>query len=242
MSVTQPTGVRPRLLARVAGVFYLLTTLGAVFADAVVRGGVVVSNDPSKTAQNILVSEPLYRYGFGADLAADIAYVIVTVLLFDLLRPVNRTLNLVAAFLSLAGCSVGAVSAIFHLAPLLILKGTYLTAFTPPQLQALALLSLKLHSQAYNVSLVFFGCYCLVVGFLIFRSTFWPKAIGALIAVAGVSLLVDSATSFLAPELYAALPNAIGYVDLAGEAALMLWLLVVGVDELKWQAKVASPG
>jgi Domain of unknown function (DUF4386) len=97
---------------------------------------------------------------------------------------------LLAAFLSLVGCTIQADACTFHLAPLVVLGGSqYLSVFKLEQLQALALLSLKLHAQAFSIGLVFFGFYCFLIGYVIFRSTFLPRIGGLLMAFAGLSYL-----------------------------------------------------
>ncbi len=233
-----PTGASACLMARVTGAFYLVTTLTAVFADMVVRGNLVVSGDAAATAHNILKSEFLYRVGFGADMVADATYVVVTALLYTLLKPVSRSLSLVAAFLSLTGCAIGVVAALAHMAPLLLLdNAAYLNVFSTVQVQAMALFSVKFHAYAYNASLIFFGFYCVTIGYLIFRSTYLPRLVGALMAIAGFSLLLNSFALFLSPALYRALPDALGIVDLIGEASLMLWLLLVGVNVRRWEER-----
>jgi hypothetical protein len=235
------TGASARVTARVAGAFYLVTTLTAIFADMVVRGNIIISGNAAATAENILKSEFLYRVGFGADLIADATYVVVTALLYALLKPVNRNLSLAAAFLSLTGCAIGVVAALAHITPLLLLGGaSYLDAFSMVQLRAMALFSLKFHSYAYNASLIFFGFYCVTIGYLIFRSTYFPRLVGALMTIAGFSLLLNSFALFLSPALYTALPDALGFVDLTGEAALMLWLLIAGVNVRRWEERTTG--
>lgn len=229
-------GASPAVKARVTGAFYLLTIVAGLFAEVGVRGNLIVAGDAAATARNILGSQLLYRLGFVSDIISIAAYIVVTLLLYELLKPVSRTFSLLAALLGVVGCCVGAVTAIFHIVPLLLLGNAhYLHVFTTPQLQAMALIFLKLHSQGYNASLIFFGFYCLLLGYLIFRSTFLPRTIGVLTAIAGVSLLIDSFALFISPTLARNLPDLIGYLDLAGEASLMLWLLVMGVNAQKWE-------
>jgi hypothetical protein len=145
----------PRLRARFAGAFYL-TTGGTAFGEFV-REKVYVPGDAAATAHNSLASESLYRWGFAADLLGCASYVVVTVLLYGLLKPVNKSLSLLAAFFSLIGIAVQAVSSVGQFAPLLILGGAhYLAAFDAAQLQSMALVSLKLHALGFNVGLVFF--------------------------------------------------------------------------------------
>src|SRR6266849_9467095 len=102
--------------------------------------------------------EPLFRLGFAADLIMTACYIAVTALFYDLFKPVNRSLSLLAAFFSLVGCAIGASSCLFDLAPLVVLRcAQYLSVFKVEQLQALALMFLKLGAQGFNISLVFFG-------------------------------------------------------------------------------------
>ena len=156
----------PRVKARIAGVFYLITVVTRIIADGFVRDRLVVSADAAATATNILAHQALFRMGFAADIIAFASYVALTAVLYDLLKPVNRSLSLVAAFFSLMSCAVQAFSSLFHLAALVVLGGAeYLRVFTGEQLQALALMFLKLRAIAYhNVGLVFLGLYCLLIG------------------------------------------------------------------------------
>ncbi|MGA8532815.1 MAG: DUF4386 domain-containing protein [Candidatus Tumulicola sp.] len=226
----------PRRTARLAGLFYLITALAGGFAEIGVRGRVVVSGDAAATARNILSSEGLYRLGFAADVVAGAAYIVVTLLLYELLKPVNRRLSLLAAFFSLVGIAIGGVAALGHLAPLLILKGApYLAPYNIDQLQAMALLSLKLHAQGYLICLVFFGCYEALLGYLIFRSAFLPRTLGVLVGIAGLAFVTNSFAIFLAPTLGNALNPFLLALDGIGELSLTLWLIVMGVNVTNWE-------
>jgi hypothetical protein len=226
------------LKARTAGAFYLLTTLTGLFAELVVRGNLIVSGDAAATARNILASEALYRLGFVADLVGGTAYVVVTLLLYELLKPVSKTISLLAAVFSFIGVAIGGVFALAHLAPLVLLKGApFLAPFDAAQLQAMAYLSIKLHSLGYDIALVFFGIYEALLGYLIFRSTFFPRALGVLVAIAGLAFLIGSFTIFLFPAAASAVGNPMLALDGIGELSLMLWLLVMGLDDRKWEEK-----
>ncbi|MDB4948320.1 MAG: hypothetical protein JWM27_969 [Gemmatimonadetes bacterium] len=176
----------PRLRARTAGAFYLITIITGVFAEVFVRGALVVRDDAAATAANILAHEPLYRLGLAADLVMLTSYVAVTLLFYDLFKPVGASLSLLAAFFSLLGIAVLAVNSLNHLAPLLLLGDAhYLGAFHPAQLQALALLFLRMHARGYSIAGVYFGIYCIVIGHLVFRSGFLPRILGVLMAIGG---------------------------------------------------------
>jgi len=228
--------VSPRLKARMAGLCYvLMLPTGGV--AMFVRGRFVVKGDAAATASNILAHESFFRLAFAGDLLVVAIYIVFTALLYDLLKPVNRSVSLLAAFFSIVGCAIQAFACLFELAPLVVLgREQYLGVFKVDQLQSLAFLSLKLYSHAYGISLVFFGFYNLVIGYLVFKSTFLPRTLGVLMAV---SCLVG--LTFLCPPFAAMYFRYLLVMDV-GEALLVLWLLVMGVDAERWweQANVAE--
>lgn len=229
----------PAFKARIAGVAYLITILIGIFGEAFVRGKLIVSGDAAATAANLLAHEPLFRFGFALNLLP--AYLVVTVIFFDLFKPVNRNINVLAAFCALVGTAVGTLNSLFELAPLMVLKGEpYLGVFKPEQLQALALLFLKLRAQGFNICLVFFGYYCVLIGYLIFRSAFLPRTLGVLMALAGFSYLVSSFAAFLSPDFAAHVALYILPLGLLGEGSLTLWLLIAGVNAQRWKEQSQS--
>ena len=229
----------PRLKARIAGGLYVVTIGTGMFA-LLTRSAMLVRGDAAATAANILASQPLYRCSIVADILGIAAYVAVTALLYELLAPVNRTVSLVAAALSIAGCAVGASILAFVLAPLLLLGGqSYLAAFSPAELQALALTALRLHSLSYNIGMVFFGWYCLLLGYLVFRSGFLPRWLGVLLALAGIAWLAGSISGLVAPALARSLDPYVTVAGLLGEGSLTLWLLLLGIDPARWAAAAA---
>jgi hypothetical protein len=224
----------PRLWARMAGVCYLITIVMGVFAELFVRGRLVVRNDPAATAANILAHETLYRAGLAADLVMLLAYVAVTVLLYALLKPVSRILSLLAACFSLIGIAVLAANCLNHIAPLILLGGApYPSALETSQLQALALFSLRMHARGYSISGVFFGAYCVMIGYLAFQSGFVSRVIGVLMAIGGLSYLISSFALFLAPAIAARLPD-VSLIGGIAELSLTLWLLVKG-GRIQWK-------
>ncbi|HEV2765710.1 MAG TPA: DUF4386 domain-containing protein [Pyrinomonadaceae bacterium] len=230
----------PRLRARTAGALYLITIAAGVFAEVFVRGAVLVRDAAAATSANILARETLYRLGLAADLVMLLCYVAVTLLFYDLFRPAGRGVSLLAAFFSMVGIAVLAVNSLNHLAPLLLLGGQqYLGAFDTDQLQALALLSLRMHARGYTVSGVFFGIYMLLLGYLIYRSGFLPRVLGALMALGGLSFLANSFAVILLPALVARLPDAAMLGGVA-ELALSLWLLARGVNVPVWEERAST--
>ena len=215
--------------ARAIGVVWLLYFLVAP-AAAFLSKGLVHPNDAAATANGIVTHESAYRAAVAVDLIGNALYIALTALIYRLFAPVNRGLSTMAAFFSLAGCAVQIFGGLLRIAPLVILKSASLQhAFAPNQLQAAALLSLDLYRQVFDISFVLFGLFELVLGYLIYRSMFLPRLLGIWLICGGLGALM-----FLWPPL----AHALWYLILAlgaGEGALMLWLLVKGVDNSRWQ-------
>jgi Domain of unknown function (DUF4386) len=227
----------PRLLARMAGVFYVLEGLTSVFGQLIVPGRLVVSAAAAVTAANILGNVSLFRLGLAASLLAVAFHIVQTLLFYDLFKPVSTRVSLLLVFFSLVAIALQAVSSLFQLPALVVLRhGGALGAFSAEQLQSLALVFLRWREQAFNVFLVFFGFRCALIGYLIYRSTFLPRIIGVLMAFAGLGylmLLWPPLVDYVAPfNLVLAAP---------GELSLVAWLLVVGVNVERWneQARAA---
>src|SRR5712692_5934162 len=157
--------------ARVAGVLFLLSFAAGGFGEAYVPSKLIVSADATVTAQNIKVFDPLFRMGFAGYLIEAVCDIALSLILYALLRPVRKDISLLAAFFGLVGTAVFAAAELFYLAPALILGGAGdLKAFSPDQLNALALLSLKLFAYGGGMFTVFYGVAWVLRGYLIFRS------------------------------------------------------------------------
>jgi hypothetical protein len=226
----------PRFKARMAGVFYLLEGTMASFGEVFVVGQLVVSSNAAATATNVLAHESLLRWGFAAALIAVACHIVYTVLFYDLFKPVNRSISLLAAFFSLVAIALQAFSSLFEIAPLIVLGGDHsLSAFKVEQLQALALMFLKLNMQAFNIYLVFFGFWLVLTGYLIFRSTFMPRILGVLLAIDGLGWM-----TFLSPPLAHHLFPFIATASGLAEIPLILWLLVFGVNAQRWNEQASA--
>jgi uncharacterized protein DUF4386 len=165
----------PRVIARIAGVFYAVV-FGLGIFSLIVRG----------------------RVGLTAAMIAGGFYIAVTVLFYFIFKPVSRNLSLLAAVISLAGILIG------------------------PLGQFLPFLRIS--------PLVFFGCYCLLIAFLILKSSFLPRFLGALLIFAGLGWL-----TFISPSIATPLAPYIFLPGIIGEGALTLWLVIFGVDEERWR-------
>jgi Domain of unknown function (DUF4386) len=232
----QVANASPRRLARLAGLFYLLTILAGIFAQGFVSQRLIVSTDAAATAANILAHQTLFRWSFTAYMIEMACQIVFVALFYELLKPVNRRLSLVAAFLGLAGCIIKTFGRVFYLAPLFVLESTpRVSVFTREQLQALSLFLLKIDDHAAAMALIFFGLYALLTGWLIFRSTFLPRFLGLWSVIAGLGWL-----TFLYPPLGYRLFNYLAAFGLLGALAIILWLLIAGVNDQRWRALAAA--
>jgi hypothetical protein len=226
----------PKLYARICGVLYLYIIGMGMFAELYVRAKLVVWSDAEATARNIQANESLFRIGFTGELLHIVFDVAIAMILYALLRPVDRNVALLAAFMRLAADLLLAVASFGHFAALrLLANAPYLEALEPGERHALALLAMKLHGDGYSICLLFFAFACLSAGYLIFRSTFLPKFLGALLAIAGAAYFFHSLAHFLAPALAGKLFAVVFIPAFVAEFGLALWLLVKGVDEGKWR-------
>lgn len=227
----------PQTLARIGGVLYFIIIAIGLVGEAYVRGSIVVPGDVAGTAAHLKSMESLWRLGVAAEFLLLSCAVPLALILYVLLRPVSRNLALLATFFDLisvaieAGVALNLVQALFPLG-----GAAYLGAFTPEQLAALANFSIKTHSYGFGVALIFFGWFCLLAGYLIFRSGYFPKAIGVLMQIAGACYLVNSFALILAPSLANQLFPAILVPSFIGESSLCLWLIFKGVDVAKFNA------
>lgn len=225
----------PRFKARLAGVFEMLEGMTSAFGQVFILGRLVVFSDAAATAANILGHQRLFWLGFVLS-QLGVAFHIAWILLFYyLFKPVNRSLSLLAAFVGLVVCALQALTAFLYVTPLLVLEGgNSLAAFTTQQLQALALIFLKLNAYAFDIDLMFFGLWCALSGYLMLKSTFLPRILGVLLAIDGLGWMM-----FVVPPFASSIFPLIAAASALAEIPLQLWLVTVGVNAQRWKEQAA---
>ncbi|WP_428718699.1 DUF4386 domain-containing protein [Undibacterium curvum] len=220
----------PQVYARLWGVLYLLVIVFGGFAEGFVTDKLIVAGNVAASAQNILASPGLWSLGVAANLLVVVFAIPQLWIEYLFLSKVNKSLMRLSLLLGVVSLAVEAVSKVFLLLILPMLKSPdYLTAFDAHQIQVLANLALKSHNAAFNIALIFFGLACLVNGYLIFKSGYLPKFIGLLLQLAGVCYLIACFAALFAPAFSNLLTPFILIPPLIGESALCLCLLVKGV-------------
>ena len=229
----------PQRYARIAGILYLAIIVLGLFGELYVRGTLIVAGDAAATSAAISASPLLWRAGVAGDLLMHVFDVPVIVVLYFLLRPVSRSLALFATLANLVQTAVLVANKMNLLVPLFLMENSgYLTAFSPEQLHALSYLAIKAHGYGFGIGLIFFGVACLVRGYLIFKTGYLPKILGVLMAIAGVSYLINSFALLLAPPLANAMFPGVLISAFVGELSLTLWLMVKGVNLERWRQRV----
>ena len=227
--------VSPRFRGRLAGVFEGLEGLTSTVGQVIIPGRLIVSGSAAATAASVLGHQRLFWLGFGLSLIGVVFHIVWAFLFYDLFKPVRRSISVLATFVILVGCAVQAVTAVLYVAPFLVLQGgSALGAFAPSQLQGLAYLFFRLNGQANNTYLVFFGLWCVLIGYLIFKSTFMPRILGVLLMISGLGWMM-----YLSPRFANHIFVYIAVASALGEIPLQLWLIVMGVNSERWKEQAA---
>ena len=221
--------------ARIAGALFLLTLFAGGFGEFYVPNTLIVSRDATATAHNIAAFQPLLRLGFAAYLIEAICDIALSLLMYVLLKPVQKDLALLAAFFGLVSTAVFACGELFFFGGAVLIHGgaVYLKSFSPAQLDSLTLLSINFYSYCAGIFMCLYGIAIGIRGYLIYRSTFLPRILGVLIMFAGLGFIAKNFTLVLVPRYSSdlfLLPMTLGVLALTG------WLLVRGVNLDEWSA------
>ena len=216
--------------ARIAGVLYLMIFIASPLAFLIGKSGLLVPGDAAATANNIAASDGLFRMGIAAETIVFLVEIALSAILYTLLKPVNPTLSLAAAFSRLSEAVIQAVNLLPSILVFLIVSGTaYLTVFEADQLDALVLLSLNTYGYMTLVWGFFFGFHLLLLGYLVYKSDYFPQILGILLFLAGLGYLLQSYGAFLVPQYKELLDTIVMVLAVPGELAFTLWLLIKGV-------------
>ena len=231
----------PSAYARFAGVLYLVIAVAAIFAHMVIPEQFIVAGDAAATAANIAANETTFRLGtVGSELLILLSEIVLAVVLYVLLKPVSKTLSLIAAVSRLAMTTIHGLNLLNYYLVFQLLNGAELaTAFTPEQVNALITLFLDAHSIGFTIGIAFLVPHVLILGYLIVQSGYFPKVLGFLFIAAGFGYLFDAAGQLLIAG-YTTTPGLIAAVIALAEMAFPIWLLVKGVNMDRWQNRTLA--
>ena len=226
---------RVRRTARLAGGLYLVLMPLAFFSFFYVPSVLFVPGDAATTSRNIMASDLLFRSAIASHLITQIIFVFLVLMLYRLLKPVNKDHAALMVVLALIGIPMAFLNEVNHFAVLRLLDSADDGAFTPTQLHAQVMLFLGMYQSGILVTQVFWGLWLLPLGFLVFESGFLPKLLGILLIIAGAGYVFDSGTQLLFPGF-----AEISRFTFVGELLFALWLLIKGVNVERWQQVTAA--
>ena len=225
----------PNQYSRIGGMLYLIIIVAGISAELFIRGNMIVSNDAAATFNNITASPLKWRLGIAADIVMHICDIPLMMIWYVLLKPVNRNLALLAILFVLTQTATLVATKLNLFTPLFLSgNANYLQSFNAQQLQALSYVAIKSDGYGFGNGLIFFGCGIIGLGYLIFKSRYFPAVFGILMQVAGVCYLIDSFSLILDPDLAHKLFPFILIPSFIGELSLCLWMLIKGVNMGRW--------
>ncbi len=219
--------------ARTAGFLYVIMIPFALFG-ILWAATLTVPGDAAATANNIMASEGLFRLSIVSSLIVQVGHILLVLVLYKLLKPVNKNHALLMVIFMLVGVPIAMLSELNKFAALLLLSGAdYLTAFTADQLQALVPLFLDLREYGIIIASIFWGLWLFPMGYLAFKSGYIPRILGVLLIIGGFGYLIDVALFIFLPSF-----GPISVITGMGETLIFpLWLLIKGVNVERWEKR-----
>jgi hypothetical protein len=220
----------PQKTARVAAFVFLIIFFLGMSTELFIRPGMIVPGDAAATVRNIAASEALFRLSLVSDLIRQTLLMLLPLILYQLLKPVNKTIAALMVIFALVGVSISMLNEINHFAVLLLSSNTgYLTAFKADQLNALVMFFLELRQYGTYIPQIL-SIWVLLLGYLVFKSGFLPRVLGILLMLGGLCYTASAVLFFLFPNVDATLFGLFAFV---GESLFYLWLLIMGVKDQK---------
>ncbi len=215
--------------ARIAGFLYLMNALFAIIA-MIADLGLIVPGDAVTTATNIMASEWLYNIAFMSNAIMMTVGVFLPLALYVVLKPVDKNYAALFVLLLLITVPIMCINLVNQFAALLLLSDDYyLTVFGSDQLYALVILFLDLEEIGYSIAKIFFGLWLLPLGYLVYKSRYFPKILGILLVIGSFGYLIDFSTFFLFPSYYELISTVL-MPTLLIELVFAFWLLLKGAN------------
>jgi hypothetical protein len=218
----------PKRLARIAGVLYLLVGIFGGFAQGFVYPKIYVAGDAATTAANLVANSGLVRMGVVADFFDNVIWVFLALILYRLLKQVNTSAARAMVVLVAIGASITMLNAVFEFEALRVATGAVNLGGAAGS-NALALLLVDAQHYGLLIASIFFGLWLVPLGYLAYKSGWFPKALGVVLIVGGACYLVDMLAAFLLPDIGKAIHGYVNIVSAIAEVSMVVYLLVIGV-------------
>ena len=228
----------PKKTARLTGLLYLIWVLTGLYGIFYVSSQTIVPGDAAATSHKVLANEFLFRTGIINDIVSSTIWVFLALLLYRLLKQVNERQAKLLVALVLVQIPVVFFMEALNITSLMIFKGEILKTFGISQRQDLAMLFLKINDYGSMVLESFWGLWLLPFGQLVYKSGFIPRILGVFLILDGIALILHSFISLLFPDYQAVFKQISIPFWILGEISIMLWLLIKGVNSIKWKEKI----
>jgi len=216
-------------MAKIAAGLYLLITVLAIYTHFYVPGELIVKGDATLTANNIAANQAHFRGGIFSELILLLSEVVLSLILYVIFKPVNKTLSLISAVSRLIMTTIHGFNVLNKIFVIVLLSGAgYLSVFEPDELNALVMFFLDGYRFGFGLGIVFLGLHAVILGYLIYVSGYFPKILGVLFMFAALGYFVDSFSQLLVSNYIPGQPFVAIPIALA-ELAFPLWLLFKGV-------------
>ncbi|MFZ1745454.1 MAG: DUF4386 domain-containing protein [Nitrospirales bacterium] len=220
----------PQKTARVAAFVFLIIFFLGMSTELFIRPGMIVPGDAAATVKNIAASEALFRLSIVSDLVRQMFLLLLPLVLYKLLKPVNKNIASLMVVFALVSVSISMLNELNHFAVLLLSIGVgSLTAFNPDQMNALAMFFLELRKYGTFIPQVL-SFWVFLLGYLVFKSGFLPRILGILLMLGGSCYTISAVLFLLFPNFDAAILGLFAFI---GESVFYLWLLIMGVKARK---------
>ena len=220
----------PQKTARVAAFVFLIVFFLGMSTELFIRPGMIVPGDAAATVKNIAASEALFRLSLASDLIRQALLMLLPLVLYKLLKPVNKNIASLMVIFALVSVPISMLNELNHFAVLLLSSGAgYLTPFKADQLNALVMFFLELRTYGTYIPQIL-SIWVLLLGYLVFKSGFLPRILGILLMLGGLCYTVSAVLFFLFPNFDATI---LGLFTFIGESLFYLWLLIKGVKDQK---------
>ena len=222
--------ISPKRLARIAGILYLLIGIFGAFAQGFVYPRIYVAGDATTTAANLVANAGLVRLGVVADFFDNVIWVFLALTLYRLLKHVHKGAASAMVVLVAIGAGITLLNAVFEFEGLRVATGAVnLAGFGAAGSNAVALLLIDAQHYGLLVASIFFGLWLVPLGYLAYRSGWFPKALGVVLIVGGACYLVDVLAAFLVADVAKSIHGYIIIPAAIAEVSMVVYLLVIGV-------------
>lgn len=227
----------PKTYARLTGLLYLIIAISGGFSMGYLPTLISAPGDAATTANNIMANMGMFQLGIFADMVVFVCEIMTLSALYMLFKPVSQTLSLIAALARLAMAVLIGINVLFDIIPLILLsEASFLSAFNSEQINGLVLLFTEVEQYGVSVWQIFFTVHLSILGYLVFKSGYFPKLLGIAMMVGSLGYLLNSVESviWLGTQSASMITVALLTIVTIAEISFTLWLLIKGLNVEQW--------